>query len=281
MDMDLLITFIEIYRTRHFGRAAENLYITQSTASARIRLLEAKLGVRLFTRVRNNIQLTPAGQRLLPYAETILTIWARANQEILIEEDFRKSFTVSGTPSLWDTLLSQWLHKVHKELPLLALNIESHSPAILRRKLLDGSVDLAFMFDPPQLEEFHLREIATLKLIMVSTVSDSKVHDAMSKGYIFVDWGTSFSIAHAKFFPEAPAPEARISIGRLALDYMLTCGGAAYFAESMVKEHLDRNTLHRISDAPTIDRIAYAAYPINSHRNPEIEQALKYFSESV
>ncbi len=137
------------------------------------------------------------------------------------------------------------------------------------------------MFDPPQLEEFHLREITTLQLIMVSTLPDLHAQDALGKGYILVDWGTSFSIAHAKFFPEAPAPDARISIGRLALEYMLACGGTAYFAESMVKEHLDRHSLYRISDAPTIDRIAYAAYPINSHRNSEIEQALKFFSEYV
>ena len=40
MDIDLLRTFLEVYRTRHFGRTAENLYLTQSAVSARIRLLE-------------------------------------------------------------------------------------------------------------------------------------------------------------------------------------------------------------------------------------------------
>jgi DNA-binding transcriptional LysR family regulator len=65
MDIDLLKTFLEVYRTRHFGRTAENLYLTQSAVSARIRLLEETLGVPLFTRTRNDIQLTPAGTRLL------------------------------------------------------------------------------------------------------------------------------------------------------------------------------------------------------------------------
>jgi DNA-binding transcriptional LysR family regulator len=30
MDLDLLNTFIEVSKTRHFGKAADNLYITQS-----------------------------------------------------------------------------------------------------------------------------------------------------------------------------------------------------------------------------------------------------------
>jgi DNA-binding transcriptional LysR family regulator len=72
MDIDLLKTFLEVNRTRHFGRAAENLFLTQSAVSARVRQLEDTIGVPLFTRTRNDIQLTPAGTRLLKYAESIL-----------------------------------------------------------------------------------------------------------------------------------------------------------------------------------------------------------------
>ncbi|WP_351060278.1 LysR family transcriptional regulator, partial [Psychrobacter sp. TB20-MNA-CIBAN-0197] len=53
MDIDLLKTFVEVVRTRHFGKAAENLYITQSAVSFRIRQLEQGLGVNLFIRQRN------------------------------------------------------------------------------------------------------------------------------------------------------------------------------------------------------------------------------------
>lgn len=62
MDTELLKTFLEVSRTRHFGRAAEALYLTQSAVSFRIRQLENQLGVNLFTRHRNNIRLTTAGK---------------------------------------------------------------------------------------------------------------------------------------------------------------------------------------------------------------------------
>ena len=44
MDIDLLRTFVEVSSTRHFGKAAQNLFVTQSAVSARIRLLERTLG---------------------------------------------------------------------------------------------------------------------------------------------------------------------------------------------------------------------------------------------
>ncbi|MGB1090783.1 MAG: LysR family transcriptional regulator, partial [Oceanobacter sp.] len=37
MDTELLKTFLEVSRTRHFGRAAENLFLTQSAVSFRVR----------------------------------------------------------------------------------------------------------------------------------------------------------------------------------------------------------------------------------------------------
>lgn len=77
MDTDLLKTFLEVNRTRHFGKAAENLYLTQSAVSARIRLLEQQVGMQLFTRARNNVQLTSAGEKLIRHAENILTTWNR------------------------------------------------------------------------------------------------------------------------------------------------------------------------------------------------------------
>jgi len=47
VDTELLKTFLEVSRTRHFGRAAEALYLTQSAVSFRIRQLENQLGVNL------------------------------------------------------------------------------------------------------------------------------------------------------------------------------------------------------------------------------------------
>ena len=61
MDINALRTFLEIAKTRHFGHAADTLFVSQSTVSARIKTLEDVLGVNLFIRERGNIQLTVAG----------------------------------------------------------------------------------------------------------------------------------------------------------------------------------------------------------------------------
>ena len=168
MDIDLLKTFLEVYRTRHFGRTAENLYLTQSAVSARIRLLEETLSAPLFTRTRNDIQLTPAGTRLLKYAESILNAWNRARQDAALGEEDKVSLAIGGAYSLWDILLQDWTHTLYHALPRLALQAEAHGPEVLIRRLLDGALDIAFMFEPPQMAELQVQEIALIKLIMVA-----------------------------------------------------------------------------------------------------------------
>lgn len=66
MDVRFISTFLDVAQTRHFGKASENLYLTQSAVTARIMLLEEYFNTSLFIRNRNSIQLTSAGEKLIP-----------------------------------------------------------------------------------------------------------------------------------------------------------------------------------------------------------------------
>lgn len=276
MDIDLLKTFLEVYRTRHFGRTAENLYLTQSAVSARIRLLEDTLGVPIFTRTRNDIQLTPAGTRLLKYAESILNAWNRARQDASLGDGDSVSLAIGASYSLWDILLQDWTHRLYRELPRVALQAEAHGPDGLIRRLLDRALDVAFMFEPPQMAELQAREIAQIKLIMVADRPQLAAREAVGNGYIMSDWGTSFAIVHARHFPDMPPPAVRMGLGRMALAFLLYNGGATYLAEQMVSEYLSSGRLHRVDDAPAIDRQVYVVYPLVSERRALLEQVLGF-----
>lgn len=274
MDIEILKTFLEVNRTRHFGRTAENLYLTQSAVSARIRLLEETLGAPLFTRTRNDIQLTPAGSRMLKYAESILNAWNRARQDAALSDENTASLAIGASDSLWDILLQDWLHTLYRELPRVTLQAEAHGTDVLIRRLLDHALDIAFMFEPPQMTELEVREIGMIKLTMVSDRPHLNAHEAVGKGYIMTDWGTSFAFAHARHFPDMPPPAVRMGIGRLALAFLLHNGGVTYLPQRMVKEYLESRRLHRVNDAPVIDRQVYVVLLHENERKGLLEQAL-------
>jgi DNA-binding transcriptional LysR family regulator len=69
--IDKLEFFIALAKAQHFGRAAEELGITQPTLSAAIKQLEGELGVMLVQRGSRYQGLTPEGQRVLEWARRI------------------------------------------------------------------------------------------------------------------------------------------------------------------------------------------------------------------
>ncbi|MEU1072971.1 MULTISPECIES: LysR family transcriptional regulator [unclassified Streptomyces] len=76
MDLDLrkLRYFVAVAEHRHFGRAAQALFIAQPVLSRQIRAFEQELGCPLFTRSTRSVELTRAGERLYDEASRISTV---------------------------------------------------------------------------------------------------------------------------------------------------------------------------------------------------------------
>jgi DNA-binding transcriptional LysR family regulator len=266
VDIELLRTFLELNRTRHFGRTADNLYLSQSAVSARIRQLEETIGAPLFTRLRHNIDLTAVGHRLLPHAEHIVSGWNQARQEVLLQDVLQSVLSIGGVPSLWDILLEDWLADVYRVLPEVGFTAEVVAEDVLLRKLQEGVFDIGFCFESPRMRGLVAEEISRFPLVMVSSHNGLPTEQALLKDYVMVDWGISFSIWHSRQFLEAPTPRLRLSLGRVARAFLLKNGGTAYLPEPMVRRDLKAKRLFRVKGAPTVERPAHVIYSDNSDK---------------
>lgn len=267
MDTELLKTFIEVQRTRHFGKAAENLYLTQSAVSFRIRQLEQQLGVNLFSRYRNNIQLTAAGERLLPHAEAMLTALQRAKQDVAVSAEQAVQLSIAATANIWDAFLLQGFISIQHALPGLSWRAESLGREQIARLVLERHLDLAVLFDAPKVDEMQIDKLGDIQLLPVTTHSEHTTASAMQQQYILVDWGTAFDIQHARHFPDLAPPQLRTGSARIALELMQQRGGSAYLPQTMVKPLLDDGSLHLITGAPVMQRELFAvSLPKAAHR---------------
>lgn len=275
MDIEQLKTFLEVGRMRNFRKAAENLYISPSAVSARVRQLEQILGLSLFRRDRQKVSLTPAGERFERHARFILGAWERAHEEVALSDQVDKRLVIAGVASLWEIFLQNWLNGIHCSAPLIGLHAEASTAKRIAQKLEQGIIDLGFLYEPPQLRDMATQEVMDISLIMVSNQKDQLVTDALAEDYVRVDWSTSFSSLHQSHFPQRPIAAVRANVGGIALSLVENCGGAAYLPASLVAEKLEQENLYRVADAPEISLKAYAVFPVHGEHRALIEQLLE------
>src|SRR5436190_23134033 len=72
VELGQLEAFVQVAAHRSFSKAAEVLFLTQPSVTARIQALEKELAEDLFERTGRSVRLTDAGSTFLPFAERVL-----------------------------------------------------------------------------------------------------------------------------------------------------------------------------------------------------------------
>jgi DNA-binding transcriptional LysR family regulator len=148
----LLEQFLTVVREGHFGRAAEQLGMSQPPLSQSVQRLERMLGVRLLDRGPGGAKPTAAGEVFAADAQRLLDLQtaavARARRVAGgVEGDIR-----IGYVSLLSHLhLPAMLRTVTEELPGLRVQLHHGSAAAVADLVRTGALDLAFVRDPARL----------------------------------------------------------------------------------------------------------------------------------
>lgn len=274
MDINALKTFLQVSKTLHFGHAAEDLSVSQSTVSARIRALEEHLGAELFIRQRGNIHLSPSGEALVSHAKSILTLWSRAQHEIAMPDSAANRLVIGGLSGLWDISLQIWLSKISRANPTLVISADVFNNESLVKRILNGSMDIAFLYDAPQGIQLVSQPLKTINLRMVSSQQVDNPAAALELGFINVDWGLGFAVSFAAQFPELLATRLHTGLGRIAFEFLRKNPGSAYLAEPVVADPIANGELFYVPDAPVFKRRAYAIYHSENDRQDLIRSLL-------
>ena len=145
-QLQYLVAVVEL---RHFGRAAERCFVTQSTLSAGIQDLEAQLGTPLLERSKRSVLPSPLGEQIAKQAEQILTLSAD-----LVAVAEAESAPLGGTvrlgliPTIAPFLLPMVLPILRKALPGVSFLLQEAQSADLLMQLNEGSLDVAVLAFP-------------------------------------------------------------------------------------------------------------------------------------
>ena len=141
---------------KHFGKAAEQCFVTQSTLSAGIQDLEKLLGAKLLERTNRKVLVTELGEEVCQRAQQILSLSADLVDVAQLEKNpLSGRIRIGVIPSISPFLLPKSLPNIRRQLPQLELLLIEEQSDRLVKKLNEGEIDLAilaFPFDIGRLE---------------------------------------------------------------------------------------------------------------------------------
>ncbi len=207
--------FLSICRSKSITRAAENLFICQSSLSVRLKTLETELGTTLFSRKKGQreIMLTKAGKE---FYEIALEYEKVLNRIEKMRRENHKKLCISSLNSLGAYILPESYELFLEKHPDIELVIQDYEFNEACKNILQGTTDIAFNTDNSVSERIAAMPVFSEGFALICS-ENSDYPEVVSadmlnaRNEVYVDWYNGFNEFHASVFGNN-SPQLRLNI---------------------------------------------------------------------
>ncbi len=146
MNFEQLRTFQAVALQSGFSRAAESLYLSQSTVSMQVAALEKELGVKLLERLGRRVVLTDAGDSMLSYATRILSQLDDARRTMAAFRGLEAGeLLVAASPTIGSYVVPELFGAFRRLYPGVRLELNIASTSRVVEHVISGKMDLGLV----------------------------------------------------------------------------------------------------------------------------------------
>lgn len=143
MELAQLEAFVQVAHHRSFSRAADTLFLTQPSVTARIQSLEREIGERLFERTGRSVTLTDAGHAFMPHAKRALTSVQEGTDAIdAVRHGEIGTVRIGASSSIATYTLPRVLKRFREARPRVHIGMKTGSSEDIIEYLLSGEVNI-------------------------------------------------------------------------------------------------------------------------------------------
>ena len=151
---------VSISKNLHFGKAAKECFVSQSTLSSGIQELEKLLNIKLVERTKRTVFITTLGKQIAKKAESVsiemndVLDLAKSAQDNMFGE-----IKLGVIPTIAPYLLPKLMPKIKKKFPKLDLKLVEDQTANLLKMLYSGHLDLVLIAKPYKTDNLNVQLI--------------------------------------------------------------------------------------------------------------------------
>jgi DNA-binding transcriptional LysR family regulator len=262
MNIENIEAFVYVFHLGSFNKAAEALYLTQPSVTARIQSLERELNTKLFNRKEKQISLTEKGKYFLPYAQSILESYREVKFNLHQQELDHSELRIACSLSVSNYIIPEILPLFCQTFPGVTVKIlTGHSDDVLK-KVINKKVDfgIARAISDPKIESvlFHTDPISLVVPsghYFLEKPSKVTLEQISSEPLIFFDHGSiDWLMVHRLFESKNLKPNIITEVDNMetAKKIVLKGIGISFLPELCIQEELTKGELHRISISSSV-----------------------------
>lgn len=170
MKIDYMKEYVTLVKNCNFSQTAEKLFISQSTLSRHLAIIEEEIGAQLFIRTTHFVQVTPIGQMVFDEFQIILNhYYAILEKASMDSKEFVGELEIGVMYYAMDEYMSPVLSLFKNKHPKIHLILDSLQPYEIIEKLDSQKIDMGLViftdnFNP---EQYHFEQIRREKLVIV------------------------------------------------------------------------------------------------------------------
>jgi DNA-binding transcriptional LysR family regulator len=253
LELAQLEAFIQVAHHRSFSRAAEALFLTQPSVTARIQSLEREIGERLFERTGRSVTLTDAGHAFMPHAQRALTAVQEGTDAIeAVRHGDVGSIRIGASSSIATYVLPAILKKFREQRPRVHVYLSTGQTEDIIEGMLTGETHLAVtrFTQHPEVESLHLFN-DDLTLVVAPSHPFAKkrgvtIAEAGREPFLFFERGSSYhSLTYSMFLRAGVVPESVMELDSMeTTKHMVEAGlGVAILPVVSVMREREAGTL--------------------------------------
>lgn len=206
MNFSNIETFIAVVKFMNFSRAADFLFVSQSTVTSRIKSLEEELRAELFLRDGKAIRLTSTGERFLNHALKIQDMVKAARQDISMYNKFSSCLSICAPDSVWEYTLSDSVAEFMNSHPDMAMKLKCGHSEFVVSDLLLGVADVGVIFQKIYDDEIESIDFfrSQFNLVAKKGLYKDKPYitpqNIQNYNPMMMEWGRDFNVWYNKYY---------------------------------------------------------------------------------
>lgn len=164
INLELYKVFYYVAKNESISRAANELSISQPAISKSIKSLEEQINTNLFTRKRDGVELTEAGETIFKKIKDAMDLIYSAENDLEVLTSMESGIiNIGASKTILHEFLMPYIKDFHKKYPKINIRIFTDKTSDLIRKSKMGLIDVIFtnlpFALPTEFEEFKLMDL--------------------------------------------------------------------------------------------------------------------------